>query len=166
MSRAILQVRESVEIHLMSGDFYFGDKNTRITTVLGSCVSIAVWHPLLHIGAMSHSLLPCRGKNKPGSHHLDGLYIDDSIELHLREISKRNTRPDEYQVKLFGGGNMFKHPREEKYFDIGGGNIQAARELLEAGGFMVNAEHVGGSGHRRIIFDLSDGSVLVKHESI
>jgi len=158
------QTAEPIEIYLLPGDFHFGDENTRISTVLGSCVSIAVWHPLLRIGGMSHSLLPSRGKS--GNHVLDGHYVDEAIELLLREIGKRHTRPAEYQVKLVGGGNMFRQPLSEKVFNVAGSNVEAARELLVAGGFNIHAEHVGGSGHRSVIFDLCDGSVSVKHEKI
>ncbi len=165
MSQALLQTAEPTEIYLLPGDFHFGGKNTRIHTVLGSCVSITVWHPRLRIGGMSHSMLPCRG-NKPGNPKLDGRYADEAIELLLREIVKRHTRPVEYQVKLFGGGNMFRQPLAERAFNVAGSNIEAARLLLEAGGFNIHAEHVGGSGHRSIIFDLCDGDVRIKHEKI
>lgn len=164
MNQTILQAAEAAEIYLLPGDFHFGGNNTRIRTVLGSCVSIAVWHPLLRIGGMSHSVLPNRGK--PGNHNLDGHYADEAVELLLREIGKCNTRPDEYRVKLFGGGSMFRQPLSERAFDVGGSNIEAARALLDAGGFNVHAEHVGGSGHRSVIFDLGDGSVSVRHEKI
>lgn len=157
-------VCKPVDIYLLPGDLHFGDKNTRIHTVLGSCVSIAVWHPRLHIGGMGHSMLPSRGK--PGKQNLDGHYVDEAIELLLHEISKRHTHPDEYQVKLFGGGNMFRRHPTKKAFNVAESNIEAARVLLEAGGFAIHTEHVGGSGHRNIIFDLCDGSVLVKHEKI
>lgn len=166
MSPAILQTAKQVKVHLLPGDFYFSDENNIITTVLGSCISIAIWHPLLHIGGMSHSILPSRGKGKPGKHKLDGCYIDNAIELLLREIGKHHTHPADYQVKLFGGGNMFKQPHAESALNIGASNIHAARKLLEVSGFIVHAEHVGGSGHRRIIFDMRDGSVLVKHEKL
>ncbi|TXT25080.1 MAG: chemotaxis protein CheD [Gallionellaceae bacterium] len=161
MSQDILQAAGSAEIYLLPGDFHFGGKNTRIRTVLGSCVSIAVWHPLLCIGGMSHSLLPSRGK--PGNTGLDGRYADEAIGLFLHEIGKRNTRPAEYQVKLFGGGNMFLQANPEKVFNVAGNNIETARAILKVGGFGLHAEHVGGSGHRSIIFDLRDGSVSVKH---
>ena len=158
------QVAKPAEIHLLPGDFYFGNENTHISTVLGSCVSIAVWHPQLRIGGMSHSMLPSRGR--PGNHNLDGRYADEAIELLLHEIGKRHTRPAEYQVKLVGGGHMFRRSLAERAFNVAGSNIEAARALLEAGGFNVHAEHVGGSGHRSVIFDLRDGSVSVKHEKI
>ena len=164
MSQTILQVAKPAEIHLLPGDFHFGNNNTRIHTVLGSCVSITVWHPLLRIGGMSHSLLPSR--NKPGNSNLNGHYADEAIELLLREIGKRNTCPDEYQVKLFGGGNMFTQHLAERHFNVAVRNVEAARVLLEADGFNIHAWHVGGSGYRSIIFDLCDGNVMVRHEKI
>lgn len=164
MSQAILQTVESVEIHLLPGDFHFGGENTRIHTVLGSCISITVWHPQLRIGGMSHSMLPSRCK--PGKHNFDGRYADEAIELLLREIGKRHTRPGDYQVKLFGGGQMFRRHFGENPFNVAGRNVEAARVLLEASGFNIYAEQVGGSGHRRIFFDVSDGNVWVKHDEI
>lgn len=164
MSQGTLQAAGPTEIYLLPGDFYFGNGNSRVHTLLGSCVSITVWHPLSRIGGMSHSLLPSRGK--AGNSDPDGRYADEAIKLFLHEIGKRDTRPDEYRVKLFGGGHMFPQAVAEKAFNVAGCNIEAARALLEAGGFSIHAEHVGGSGHRSIIFDLSNGEVWVKHEKI
>ena len=164
MSQTLLQASKPAEIHLLPGDFYFGGNNIRIHTVLGSCVSITAWHPLLRIGGISHSLLPCRGK--PGNHNLDGHYADEAVELLLHEIGKCNTRPDEYQVKLFGGGNMYRQHLAARHFNVAVRNVEAARVLLEKEGFNIHAWHVGGNGHRNIIFDLRDGNVLVKHEEI
>lgn len=157
----MLQAAKPVEIHLMPGEFYFGDKNTCLHTVLGSCIAMTFWHPQLFIGGMNHCMLPSRGK--PGNSNLDGHYADEAMKLILHEVAKHHTRPAEYQVKLFGGGNMFQQPLAENAFNVAQSNIEAAQALLEANGFNIHVECVGGSGHRSIIFDLRDGSVLVKH---
>jgi len=161
MSQAILQVARAAEIYLLPGDFHFGGGDVRIHTVLGSCVSIAVWHPVLRIGGMSHSLLPSRCN--PANHDPDGHYADEAVELLLRETAKRGTRPAEYRVRLIGGGNMFRQFFREEAFNVAGSNVEAARILLEAAGFGIHAEHVGGNGHRNIVFDLRDGRVSVRH---
>jgi len=158
------QLAEPAEIYLLPGDFHFSDENTRIHTVLGSCISIALWHPLLRIGGMCHFVLPNRLKRT--SHEPKGHYADEVIELMLHEITKRNTRPSDYHVKLFGGGNMFEHVPARQTLNIARDNIEAARILLKTHGFVIQAEHVGGNGHRRIIFDLHDGSVLMKHRKL
>jgi chemotaxis protein CheD len=152
------------EIYLLPGDFHFGDGHTRIQTILGSCVSIALWHPILRSGGMCHFVLPSRGK--PGKLRLDGRYADEAVKMIQREIGKNHTLPGEYQVKLVGGGNMFQPFRGGGTLDVARGNVEAARVLLEAHGFNIQAEDVGGHGHRRVIFDLCDGSMWVRHEKI
>ena len=153
-----------VEIYLQPGDFHFGDETGRLHTVLGSCVSITLWHPDLHIGGMCHFMLPSRGKK--GVLAPDGRYGDEAIELFLREIGKFGTPPGEYQAKLFGGGNMFPQLTGNKASEVGVRNVEAARSLLLANGFRLRSEDAGGCGHRRVIFDLRDGHVWVRHEKI
>lgn len=150
------------QVYLQPGEFHFGGGNACIHTLLGSCVSITLWHPGLRIGGMCHFMLPSR--DNPGMERPDGRYADESLQLFLEEISKHDTQPGEYQAKLFGGGNMFQAPEVPRAVDVGSRNIEAARRLLGQGGFLLHAEHVGGSGHRRIFFDLCDGNVWVKHE--
>ena len=54
------QSEHAVEIFLQPGDFYFGDENTRLRSLLGSCVSITMWHPTKLIGGMCplHAAFP------------------------------------------------------------------------------------------------------------
>jgi len=40
-----------IDIFLQPGELYFGDRHTRIRTVLGSCVSVVFWHPEKLLGA-------------------------------------------------------------------------------------------------------------------
>ncbi len=50
---------EDVEtVVLRPGDFHFGGGHTRISTLLGSCVSITLWHPRRLIGGMCHYMMP------------------------------------------------------------------------------------------------------------
>lgn len=150
-----------VEIFLHPGDFYFGDKNTRIRTLLGSCVSITIWHPGLQIGGMCHYLLPRRAGKRSGN--LDGRYAEEAMELFMQEIRQSGTSPAEYEVKLFGGGSMFpKNSQSEGCKDVPCKNVLAGRALAERYGFKIKAEDLGGNGHRRIIFDIWSGDVWVR----
>lgn len=163
------------EVFLQPGEFYFGDENTRIRTMLGSCVSITMWHPALRIGGMCHYMLPSRGGRARGAAALDGRYADEAIDLFLREIALTKSHPAEYEVKLFGGGNMFAHRvnwgKSRQGTARAGGegasiahkNIEVGRFLMDEKGFMIKAEHVGGDGRRHIIFDIWSGHVWVRH---
>jgi len=152
----------TAEIYLNPGDFHFSDGNARIHTLLGSCVAITLWHPVLHIGGMCHFVLPGRDRRESGKP--DGRYGDEAMALFLEAITRFNTRPGEYQAKLFGGGNMFSDASSDKPASIAQRNAEAGAELLRRNGFRTESEDLGGSGHRRVIFDLRDGNVWVRHE--
>lgn len=150
-----------VEIFLQPGEWYFGDRDTRIRTVLGSCVSLTLWHPALLIGGMCHYLLPDRGKPRAGA--LNGKYADEALALLLREIRAAGTHPREYEFKLFGGGNMFPHlVKAGDCRDVPCKNVRAGRELAARHGLTIKAEHLGGAGHRNVLFDVWSGHVWVR----
>jgi chemotaxis protein CheD len=105
---------------------------------------------------------PCLIK-RPQRNQLDGRYAEDAVQLFLREIFKTKTRKNEYQVKIFGGGNMFANVIKGKQENIGERNIRTGRELLKRYGFHICTEHLGGEGYRRLVFDLWSGDVWMKH---
>ncbi len=45
---------------LNPGEFFFCESNCQIHTLLGSCIAITLWHPILKIGGMCHFVLPGR----------------------------------------------------------------------------------------------------------
>lgn len=165
-----------MDVFLQPGEFYFGDHNTRIRTILGSCVSITMWHPHRRIGGMCHYMLPSRG-TKAGR-QLDGRYADEALQLFMHEIRAAGTWPEEYQVKLFGGGNMFQGngkatpAQQEKKADgvncqdVPCRNRKSAYQLIQHYGFSLTAEHLGGAGHRQVIFDIGSGHAWVRQNTL
>lgn len=147
---------EIKEVFLNPGDFHFGGGTTRISTLLGSCVSITLWHPRRRIGGMCHYMLTERQGSR--AMPLDGRFGSEAFALFLQHVEAAGTRPSEYQAKLFGGANMLSSPDGEK-MDIGPRNIEHGRQLLAAHHITLMAEHVGGSGRRKLHFDLWSGDV-------
>jgi len=152
----------AIEIFLQPGEVYFGEQDTRIRTLLGSCVAFTVWHPGLLVGGMCHYMLPKHTGRKHGA--LDGRYADEALELMLRGIQNAGTCPKEYQVKLFGGGHMFSAHQAVSEDHVGAKNVEMARVLMKRHGFASCAEHLGGIGHRNIFFDIWSGHVWVRHQ--
>jgi chemotaxis protein CheD len=150
-----------IDIFLQPGEIFFGDKDTRIRTILGSCVAITLWHPQLRIGGMCHFMLPAR---RPGKkvEALDGRYADEAMLLLLKEVVRAGTNPYQYEVKLFGGGNMFAPREQKKQMSVADRNIEAGRALVKQHGFTALVEHLGGRGHRQIIFEVGSGDVWVR----
>lgn len=153
-----------IEIFLNPGEFYFGDRDTRIRTILGSCVSITLWHPRFLVGGMCHYMLPSRSEGGMG--RADGKYADEAFGLLLDEVSRNGTALEDYEVKLFGGGNMFQQPTGARHGHIGTKNADAGRHLVKHHGLNLRSEHLGGAGHRTVLFDIWSGHVWVRHLSL
>ena len=159
-----------VNIEIAPGEIRFLNRSdrqqqpqARLSTLLGSCVAITLWHPHLHIGGMSHCLLP----NRQGKHaKLDTRYIDEAIRWFLLAIAAENTRPADYQVKLIGGGQQMPELEMVPGSTVGARNVEVAEHMLPHHGFRVHARHVEGVGHRRVVFDLDTGEVWVRHHKI
>lgn len=165
MSTTWLAHPNPIEIFLQPGDFYFGDAHTRIRTVLGSCVAITMWHPTLKVGGMCHYMLPA--DTRGGTRAPDSRYADGALALFMRELRDNGTRPRDYQVKIFGGGRMFTSAHREGHaigaLDVARRNIDTGRALLKRHGFRIVAQHMGGDGHRNVIFDIGSGAVWMRH---
>ncbi len=155
---------EPLEIFLQPGELYFGEGRTRVRTLLGSCVAIAVWHPRLKIGGLCHYMLPGRGAHHGAHRALDGRYADEAMLLFLRDMRAAGTRPDEYEAKLFGGGRMFTQDNSQNQEGIGipCKNVQRGRELVRQYGMRLKAEHLGGEGHRNLMFEIWNGDAYLK----
>ncbi|OJW95060.1 chemotaxis protein CheD [Thiobacillus sp. 65-1402] len=149
-----------IEIFLNPGEFYFGDRDVRIRTILGSCVSITLWHPKLLIGGMCHYMLPSRQGRE--TRLADGKYADEALGLLFEEIRRSGTALEDYEVKLFGGGNMFQRQVDAGQSHIGIKNAEAGRHLLKHHGLRAASEDLGGAGHRTVLFDIWSGHVWVR----
>ena len=141
-------------IFLEPGDFRFGKAPLELATLLGSCVTVTLWHQQQLIGGMCHFMLPERS----GRHSaLDGRFATDAFQLFDRAIAKSGTEPSQYQAKLFGGGDMF--PGSGFTLNVGVKNVAMAHQLLKQRGIRLLSEHSGGAGHRKLVFDLASGEV-------
>jgi chemotaxis protein CheD len=164
-----------VDVYLPAGQFYFGSGRVRVNTLLGTCVAIALWHPIKRLGGICHFLLPTR-RPGPVDDATAGLYADEVMGLFANALRTTQTVPREYIVKVAGGGNMFpdqlietdcrdggcSNARRAGCQSIGCKNICVARSLLTEVGYTISSENVGGQGSRQVIFELWSGEVWVK----
>ncbi|MBY0454696.1 MAG: chemotaxis protein CheD [Burkholderiaceae bacterium] len=155
----MVQLSHLVDIFLQPGEYFVGNADFQIRTMLGSCVSITLWDPIKRIGAMSHFLLPKRTYTTEPIRHLDARYGDEALLLMLGELAQVGVSPAQCQGKIFGGGNMFPGHRSAGSMQIGQRNGEAARALLRDRGIPIVSESLFGIGHRQIIFDVSTGDV-------
>jgi chemotaxis protein CheD len=154
------------DVFIIPGGIFFGGEYTRIRTLLGSCVSVMFWHPGLRMGGMCHFMLPSRNMQ---TQTLDGRYADEAMALLMQDIDALGAPREEYQVRVFGGGDMFgNQAMPGKFINIGPinmiglKNILAARSLIKTHGFQITSEHLGGNRHRFVEFEVWSGEVKMK----
>lgn len=157
-----MQPGAAIEVYLLPGEYFVGDARYRIRTVLGSCVSITLWHRRLRIGAMSHFLLSEREPGGEQAAGLSGRYGKDAMKLMVGQLQERGVRVRECEAKVFGGGTMFPGIEASRQPGIGHRNGVAAEKLLAEYGIPVVSESLFGTGHRHILFDVATGDVWVR----
>ncbi|NBU97439.1 MAG: chemotaxis protein [Spirochaetia bacterium] len=161
-----------LDVFLQPGDFFWGDRSTRIRTILGSCVSFCLWHPQLKEGGMCHFMLPNRGTHTEHNPNiLNGKYGEEAWQLFEKEFKKNNTRASEYVVKIFGGSSMFAHEAEDKEvqnskINIGIKNIELSRKLVQNNHLNVVSENLGGKHSRRLHYEIWSGNVWLKRQEV
>jgi chemotaxis protein CheD len=148
-----------IDIFLQPGEWCLADQDYRIRTLLGSCVSVTCWHAASKTGGMTHFLLPtAHGKYKPEE---AGRYADSALQAMLQQFSRQGIQVSQLQMKLFGGASMFSG-QDISARQIGQQNISAARQFVQCLGGKFTAEHVGGQGHRNLIFEIGTGHVWLR----
>jgi chemotaxis protein CheD len=146
-----------IDIFLNPGEWYFGDRHTRIRTTLGSCVAVTLWHPDLKVGGMCHYMLP---EAPVKSSSLNPRYGQDALKLLANEMDLYGGGVDAYEAKLFGGASMFgPGPIGNSVADR---NIEAALTLAAQYGLRVVAQSLGGTCYRQLVFGVVDGNVWVR----
>lgn len=149
------------DIFLHPGQTCFAATNTRIRTILGSCVAVTMWHPLLRVGGMCHFVLPNRTGKRNGS--LDGRYGEEALRILIVEAEKRRAAPMDFRTKIFGGSTMVPGTANTTALSIGAMNIACAKRVCTEFGLWVEDEHTGGTGRRSIGMELTDGRVWVRY---
>jgi len=124
-----------------------------LDTVLGSCVAVCMYDPVLSAGGMNHILLPnCRAgehSSRCGVH---------AMELLINELMKLGGDRRRFVAKGFGGANVLggiKMP------PIGCGNAKFVREFLAAERIPLIAERMGGSHAVHVYFHTDTGKATV-----
>ncbi|MCP3888018.1 MAG: chemotaxis protein CheD [Desulfobulbaceae bacterium] len=145
------------KIFLQPGEMVIAEEPVMVTTVLGSCISVTMFHPHTQIAAICHAMLPNGGGSKSFK------YVDTAVYHMVMFFKHQRIRQKEIQVKLFGGSDMFKNTVSSvSSLTVGRQNISVAVQCLKAEGLVPTAIDVGGNKGRKLIFKTDSGIVFVK----
>ena len=148
------------EILLQPGEFVLAGERDTIRTLLGSCVAVTFWHPARRIGAMCHYILARRFTPKDAPP--DPKYAEDVIPAIRDRFRQRGLSPVEFEVRMFGGSNMFPDLCLDECLNIGARNASEGKRILEACGFRIASRDLAGSAQRMVLFTLGSGRVDVR----
>lgn len=147
------------QLILMPGQMCFSTAGARLRTLLGSCVSITLWHPQRRIGGMCHYLLP--GRQRAAGEPPDGRYGDEALAVMVERLRRAGTRPEEYVAHLYGGADTLPDGHGLK-FNVGERNIERGWTLIDQYGFQLDGVDVGEDVPRTVSIDLASGEVLMR----
>ncbi|MBF0328059.1 MAG: chemotaxis protein CheD [Nitrospirae bacterium] len=144
------------EHYLYPGQLFAAPAPYVITTILGSCVSVCLWDPVLRIGGMNHYLLPFWNGDGLPSPKYGNIAIPKLIEKMLSIGSQRSN----LKAKVFGGGAVLE--TSGGLLNVGERNIMLYKDLLENEKMPVLCSDTGGTQGRKVIFHSDTGEVFVK----
>lgn len=128
-----------------------------VNTILGSCVAVCLYDPVLKIGGINHYMLPLWNGKGLASPKYGNIAIEKLMEKMIQLGSqKRNLK-----AKLFGGGEVIDSKISS--FNIGERNIALALELLDELKIPIIGQSTGGKLGRKIQFITHTGEVRQKY---
>ena len=128
-----------------------------VTTILGSCVSVCMWDPVLRVGGVNHYLLPFRRASGQSSPRFGNVAIARLIE----ELGALGSAKKRLQAKVFGGAYIF--PGFKTIDDhLGANNAEFALQALGEEGIPVISHDIGGPQGRKLRFHTDTGDAWVK----
>ncbi len=152
-------------IYLKAGEMVFSGEPSVVMTVLGSCLSVTMFHRRSGFAAICHGLLPrCPEQRHCGARcGRRAKYVECVVPRMVRQFIEAGANLREIEVKVFGGADMFSSTgKGGASISIGKQNIEAALEAIEKAGLRVFSRDVGGTEGRKIFFNTETGEVLLK----
>jgi len=140
-------------ITLYIGEVAASQSPVVMDTLLGSCVAVCMYDPVLRAGGMNHILLPrcLKGDKSPrcGVH---------AMELLINEVMKLGGDRRRFIAKAFGGGNVLPGIQ---MLQIGDENAEFVREFLATERIPLVAERLGGDHAVHLYFQTDTGRASV-----
>ena len=142
------------------GDMKLGrQEGTIITYALGSCIGIALYDPMIKLGALVHIMLPERVNSDANIFK----YADTGVRETLRKLYAYGAVKHRLTAKIAGGAKMFDMKGKSSAMgNIGERNAQMVKRVLMQEGIRIVKEDTGANYARTMSIDLATGMVLVK----
>lgn len=149
---------DEVNTHfLYPAALFVSDQPFKVSTILGSCVAVCLFDPVLKIGGINHYMLPFWNGQGLASPKYGNIAIERLFEKMLSLGSKKS----DLRAKIFGGGEVIETTVSQ--FHIGERNIKLALDVLNELKIPIIAQSVGGKLGRKIEFLTGTGEVKQRY---
>ena len=143
----------SKEIERLSRNVHPGawaiENERPMSTLLGSCVAVCLFDPLLRVGGLNHFMLPNMGRSQHGD--VDSLLSGDfAMESLLNALLQKGAKKVRLQAKGFGGGTIIDI--QGGSLSIGMRNANFAKEWLDREGIPLLSSDFLGPWSRKVLF--------------
>ncbi len=156
-----MPLTEPAPLMVHPGEWYFGPAPGQIATLLGSCVAMVVWHPVLHCGGLCHYLLPrppvVAQQDKP-----DPRYGVHALQF-LRHTMEQYAPLSDFHISCFGGSDILTGNARSR---IGAQNMEYALQWLHRHHLKPQHQNLGGHYSRNIVLDLGSGQIRLKRHQV
>lgn len=130
-----------------------------ITYALGSCIGIALYDPMIKLGALVHIMLPEVCGMGDGNIFK---YADTGLAETFRKMVIMGARKPRLVAKIAGGAKMFELQGSGSLGNIGARNIVSVKQILYSEGIRLSASDVGENYARTMSFDVATGKVKIR----
>ena len=144
------------------GGWHVDDIHHPIATLLGSCVAVCLFDPILKIGGMNHFMLPKMTRSKNADDEDVTLAGDYAMEVLVTALFKKGAQRHRLVAKAFGGGNIVNSITTA----IGTRNVEFAHHWLKNEGITLTAQDFGGPWSRKVIFLPGTGDAFCRRMPI
>jgi len=130
-----------------------------VTYSLGSCIGVAIYDPVAHVGGLLHYMLPESSLDGNRAKKNPYMFGDTGIPALFKSAYKLGAKKGRMKVVVTGGAQILD---QKGFFNIGKRNYLILRKLFWKNNVMIDYEDVGGTYNRTIKMIISDGSIWIK----
>ena len=143
------------KLYLFPGSVFVSKLPHIVDTVLGSCIAVTLYDPVLKFGCINHFMLP----NWNGEGAASNKYGDIAIPYLIKKMIELGSNRTDLKAKVFGGSEI---GQSNGFFKIGASNMAIAFEILKKEKIQVVSHSVGGNLSRKVVFYSNNGEVLIR----
>lgn len=144
------------EVFLKSSEIFASREPASVSTVVGSCVAVAVFDHARNCGGMNHFLLPEGNPVADGS--ALGKFGSVAVPELVRRLEVLGSSRGDLVAKVVGGASVLS---VSSHNHIPKANVEAARRALAALGIPIVGLDVGGTAGRKVTFQTGNGQLVV-----